>query len=424
MERRKYLGQFLALFTGTALSQAFNFAAYPLLARLYSPADFGVLGTFVAAAAIPGALACGRFELALAIAPSSGRQAVLWLSLIIAAGVATLATGGMAAYWWHIGAPMLGITIPLLFTSILLTGAANALTMYLMRHELFRFASMGGVVRTFVTVTVQVGVVLVWRSPGGLLLGFALGLVAQTAVALAIARAHFPIGMPRGPHMRAMFRRFRPQVSVDIPGSILAALSVNLLPFFLQFLYGTRAVGYYTVGQRLAVVPLQLFNDSLSQTFYQRAARARETRGEFWQEFGLTLLLAGSVSVVMLGGIMLLAEPVISIYLGKKWMFAGTILVTLAPMLAIRSVVMSVATTVFVLRRPQWLLFHNIASVVAIAAAFIFALVTRTSLLSFVTALAVVQGVEYAAFGTVLFVAVRHGNLRAVGSSQIIRQQG
>lgn len=41
--------------------------------------------------------------------------------------------------------------------------------------------------------------------------------------------------------------------------------------------------------------------------------------------------------------------------------------------------------------------FHNIASV-AIAAGFIFALVTRTSLLSFVTAFAVLQAVEYAVF--------------------------
>jgi hypothetical protein len=93
---------------------------------------------------------------------------------------------------------------------------------------------------------------------------------------------------------------------------------------------------------------------------------------------------------------------------------AGTILVIMAPMLAMRSVTMSLATTVFVLKRPGWLFAHNVASVVAIAAAFAVALLQQTDLVGFLQLLALLQGIEYAAFALAMGIAVRRLRDRAV----------
>lgn len=413
MDRRQYFSQFLALFTGTAAAQVFNLISYPLLARLYSPAEFGLFGTFIAASAIPGALACGRFELAIATAPKSGRRAMLWLCFSVALLVSIAATAILSAFWWYIAAPLLGLLAPMLFLAVLLTGVTNATTMYLVRHDAFSFASVGVVVRTAVTVLCQLGAVLLKPGATGLIAGFCLGLAAQALLGLAIITRAHGVGRPHFHQMRAMFRRFRAQVSVDIPGSLLAALSINLIPFFLQALYGVRSVGFFSVGQRIAVLPLQLFNDSLSQVFFQRAARAQEDRGEFWQEFRLTLLWSGLISLAMLIGLVLFARPVVSFYLGQGWEMAGTILVILAPMLAVRSVTMSLATSVFVLKRPVWLFFHYGANVAAMVLAFLYAWLTGAGLLQFLIALAVLQGLEYAVFGVLLGVTVRRRYLQS-----------
>ena len=412
MDHRQFFRQFLALFSGTALAQLFNLASYPVLARLYTPEHFGLFGAFVAAAAIPGAIACGRFELGITTAPSAGRQAMLWLCFLVALIVSIIASIGIGIYWWAIDTPMIGFLVPLLFVTILLTGAANAVTMYLMRHEAFSFASTGVVVRTATTVIVQLTVAFIWPSAAGLIAGFALGLVGQAALGLFLTRRSHSIGRPRIGPMRAMFRRFRRQVSLDIPSTLLSALSINLMPFILQFLYGIRAVGFYSVGQRIAMLPLQLFNDSLSQVFFQRAARAQEERGEFWREFRFTLLASGAISLAMLVGLLLFAQPAVDFYLGPGWEMAGTILVILAPMLALRSVTMSLATTVFVLKRPGWLLLHNVASVAAIAISFIIAWWFNLGLVLFLQVLAVMQGAEYLVFGMVLGAAAWSGQKR------------
>lgn len=407
MNRGQFSRQFLALFSGTVLAQLFNLASYPLLSRLYSPEDFGLFGTFIAASAIPGAIACGRFELAITTAPHAGRWAVLWLCFCISFAVAVISTVLISAWWYYAAVPSAGILSLMLFLAVLLTGVTNATTMFLMRHDNFRFASVGVVLRTATTVILQLGFAWVWPTPLGLIVGFCAGLAAQALTGLSISSRSQGLGKPRYGQMRAMLRRFRGQVSVDLPGTLLAALAINLLPFFLQFLYGIRAVGHFSVGQRIAVLPLQLFNDSLSQVFFQRAARAFEERGEFWQEFRFTLLWSGLISLVMLFGMLFLARPVLAIYLGPGWDLAATILIIMAPMLAIRSVTMSLATTVFVLRRPAWLLFHNLAGVAAIAGAFAFAWGTGAGLTQFLTLLAVLQGIELVFFFAAIMFAAR-----------------
>ena len=409
MDRRQFFGQFLALFSGTVLAQLFNLASYPLLARLYTPADFGVLGTFIAAAAIPGALACGRFELAIPLAAHSGRRAILWLCFALSLAVAIGATMVFALYWSWTGAPHLWLFAPLLFVAVILTGVVNATTMFLMRHESFRFASSGTVLRTAATVLIQLGFAFTVPGAAGLVIGFCAGLVAQAVLGLAVAIRNHGIGRPQRRGMAAMFQRFRPQVIVDVPGSTLAAVSINAIPFFLQALYGIKAVGHFSLGQRVAVLPLQLFNDSLSQVFYQRAARAQEERGEFWAEFRFALLWSGAISLAMLTGLLLFARPVIAIYLGAQWELAGEILVILAPMLAVRSVTSSLGAAALVLRRPVWLLWHNLASAATIAIAALAAKIWDLGFLDFLRLFSLLQGAEYAAYCVVLFWAARLG---------------
>ena len=78
----------------------------------------------------------------------------------------------------------------------------------------------------------------------------------------------------------------------------------------------------------------------------------------------------------------------------------------MAPMLAVRSVTMSLATTVFVLKKPAWLLWHNVANVSAICLAAIIAWQRHAGLLGFLELLALLQGLEYAMFGAVIARAV------------------
>jgi O-antigen/teichoic acid export membrane protein len=55
----------LTLMTGTTIAQSIPVAITPILTRLYTPEDFGLLAVFVALTAILGSIANGRYELAI-----------------------------------------------------------------------------------------------------------------------------------------------------------------------------------------------------------------------------------------------------------------------------------------------------------------------------------------------------------------------
>ena len=55
----------LTLMTGTTLAQAIPIIISPILTRIYTPEDFGLLALFLSITNIIGSVANGRYELAI-----------------------------------------------------------------------------------------------------------------------------------------------------------------------------------------------------------------------------------------------------------------------------------------------------------------------------------------------------------------------
>jgi O-antigen/teichoic acid export membrane protein len=407
MDRRQYFKHFMIILTGNGAAQAVNLLSYPLLTRLYTPHEFGVFAMFVAASAVPGAIACGRFDLAVTTAPKAGRYGILWLCAAIAAAVGLLSIGAAALYWQLSGRGT-GMLLPLLLgLSVTLTGVCSAQSMFLMRHDRYRAQSLSVLTRTGGAVLAQIGLGLVAATAMSLILGFVFGLLAQALLLAGVIWLRLDPRWPRLRDMRAMFFRFRHQVAVDIPSTLIAAFSLNLLTFLLAALYDTRTVGFYSIGNRLAIVPLALFNDALSQTFFQKAARAKETKGHFWDEMKFSLVTSALLSVAVLAGIVLLARPFITMYLGRQWAPSADMLIILAPMLAVRSLTMSIGTTVFVMRSAHWLFIHNVANVVTTLSAYGISVWLGLSALNFLIVASALLTIEYALFAVFLIAKAR-----------------
>ncbi|HET9428711.1 MAG TPA: oligosaccharide flippase family protein, partial [Allosphingosinicella sp.] len=167
----------------------------------------------------------------------------------------------------------------------------------------------------------------------------------------------------------------------------------------------------YAMASRITIVPMELFSTSLSQVFFQKAARAQEVTGSFWGQMKLNLALMAVVTGAVVVAIWLFARAVVDIYLGSEWALVGDVLIILAPMLALRSIAVSVATAVFIIKRPAWLFMHNLAAALAQGAAFAFALWGGLDMRSFLMVAATLMAIESASFILILVVAARRRHL-------------
>ncbi|MES2135448.1 MAG: oligosaccharide flippase family protein [Pseudomonadota bacterium] len=422
MNRREYLKHFMIILSGNGAAQVVNLLSYAFLARLYAPQAFGIFATFVAASAIPGAIACARFDVAVPVAPRRGRFGILWLCVAVAAFMGLVSIAGGAIYWATAGVDWNWELPVLLGLCVFLTGLCSAESMFLMRHDRYRASSASLLLRTGSAVLVQIGLGLTAATSFSLVVGFVFGLVAQATMLSLIIWKRLSPGRPKPRDMRAMFRRFRRQVAMDVPSTLLAALSLNLPVFLLAALYDKPTVGFFAISNRLAVAPLALFNQALSQIFYQKAARARETKGHFWDEMKFGLLTSGILSLVVLALIVLLARPFIHLYLGAKWSPSAEMLIILAPMLTVSSVAQSITTAVFVLRRPHWRLIHTVVGLALHAVAFAIAVQFHWAVTTYLIVVSSLFVVEWGAYALLLVVASRR-HFTAVNASRLPRPQ-
>jgi len=369
MNHRLYLQQVGVLFSATAIAQLINFLAYPLLSRTYDSLAFGYFSIFVSAASIVGPLACGRFDIVVQAAPHAQRFAALKLSTLISLPVAAVSAIGYSLY-----APetqgMAGWLVALLFgTSVFLIGFTFSGTAFLIKHEAYRHNGMAIVSRSALTVIPQL--LLFWLMPDarGLIIGFCVGVLAQAAViALGVRR----LGLRRATRRQlgALARRFSQYPIYDVPSTFLSMFALYAANFFILNLYGAHEVGYFAFAFRLAALPMALLAGSLSEVFFQKAAKSYQVSGGYWRPLKFNLVVAGGLAVTILILTLILAHWAVAIYLGSRWAPVADVLVLLAPMMAARFVFITIHAAPLVTGRTGWLLAANAALAVAMVGVF------------------------------------------------------
>jgi O-antigen/teichoic acid export membrane protein len=372
MDHRVYLRQVGVLFSATAIAQLINFASYPLLSRTYDSIAFGYFSIFVSAASIIGPLACARFDIVVQAAPHSQRFAALKLATLISVPITLLSTLGYVIFAPSIEGMAAWVVALLFGASVFLIGFTFTGTAFLIKHEAYRHNGIAIVTRVACTVAPQL--LLFWLLPDarGLIIGFCAGVLAQAAVLAAGVKR---LGGRRTPRSRMgmMWRRYRQYPLYDVPSTFLSMFALYAANFFILHLYGAREVGHFAFAFRLAALPMALLAGSLSEVFFQKAAKSFQLTGSYWPPLRFNLAVAGSLAAAIFVATLLLARWAVHIYLGSQWGPVADVLIIMAPMMAARFVFITVSAAPLVTGRTRWLLGANAALALSMTVIFLLA---------------------------------------------------
>jgi O-antigen/teichoic acid export membrane protein len=372
VNHRLYLRQVGVLFSATAIAQLINFLSYPILSRTYDSIAFGYFSVFVSAASIIGALACGRFDVVIQAAPHAQRFAALALATAISVPVAVLSGVGYAVFGPQIADMATWVTAALFGASVFLTGFCYSGAAFLIKHEAYRHNGIAIVTRVALTAAPQL--LLFWLLPDsrGLIVGFCTGVLAQAAVIFAGIR-RLGLRRARRRQLGTLLRRYRQYPTFDVPSTFLSAFALYAANFFILHLYGAREVGYFGFAFRLAALPMALLAGSLSEVFFQKAAKSFQLGGSYWRPLRFNLLVAASLAGLILILTLLLARWAVSLYLGPHWAPVAGVLIILAPMMAARFVFVAISAAPLVTGKTGWLLAANAGLALTMVGIFIFA---------------------------------------------------
>lgn len=311
-----------------SLRQGLQFVVSIVLARLLTPADFGVIAIMTFFTSLATVFVQGGFATALiqrAGVTHEEESAVFWFGLaasIVVALIIALAGGTVARLYAQ---PLLAPLMIVAGTQIVVAALGSVHGALLSRALLFHRTMISGVIASVVS-----GVLGMAAALGGWGIW---ALVLQTSVAAVVATVTLWILLPWRPALR-----FRPSVLWPLLGfgswlslsSLLDIVYSQGSVLLIGKMYGVRDLGLYNRAANTQLLPATVLSSVIGRImlplFAARVGEPEAVQRGLRTAIGLAML----VNVPAMVGLALLADPVVTVLFGEQWRPAAPILSILA----------------------------------------------------------------------------------------------
>lgn len=402
LPRSKFGRNILMLASGTAVAQAINIAASPLLTRIYSPEDFGAWAVFCSVISILLVLVSLRYEFAIPLPKAIEKAASL---LVLSLGIVFGFCSVVAVAVWCFGGffvklvnvPSLGPYLWLIPLGLFGAGVFQVLNYWAVRDNDFAIISRTRVSRSLWQVAVQLILGLLKKGPLGLLLGYAVGQAGGGEVLLlAIWRKYKEyIKSVSFGSIRRVAVRYRRFPLLSSGASLLNILSSQGATLILTIFYGPQMVGQLALVNKVVGTPLTLVGSAVTQVYMGEASLILKNGGNLCHLFSKTvrkLFVWGSLPIAVLG----LSGPwFFPLFFGGRWRDAGLYALILAPVFIAQFVVSSVSQSANVAERQDLQLLGDAVRLVLVLGGIVIAHILGWSGMSVIGLYSITMFVSY-----------------------------
>jgi O-antigen/teichoic acid export membrane protein len=305
-----------SIVAGSIAGQGLVILSYPLLTRLYDPAELGLLTVFTSVVGMLSVISTASLEAAIPIPPDDGEAAdVAWSALTVVFGT-TLLTAvvglfaasplahllgvpALAQYWWLVALTVLAI------------GTYLVLSEWMVRDRTYGALGRRNLLQGVGQTATQIGLGLAGVRPLGLLLGLAV----SRLVALGGLMSSNGLLRQRRPSlagMRSALRRFRRFPLLAAPSSLINSAGLEVPLLLVSALYGDARAGLLGLTVRVFSGPTAIIGQAVSQVYTGETSAAIRQPGD-----ALGKLLRGAVLRLLLLG----AGPVLLVVVAGPWLF-------------------------------------------------------------------------------------------------------
>ncbi len=356
---------------GTVGAQALMVLASPLLTRLYTPEDFGLLAVYASILSLFTVIASLRYELAIPLPEKDSEAAhVAVLSLFIVGFITTISAliilicGDYVAQL--INAPDMANYLWLIPVGVFAIGCYQVFNYWAIRTKSFGNIAKTKISQSLATLAVQLsgfklGVLALMLGQTG---GQGVGVV--TLARPALKSTHFK-GW-QWTDLKKVATRYRNFPIFSTWGGFLNTASVQLPPLLFAIFFSAGVAGLYALAHRVLAMPMGVVGSAVGNVFFANAAEAyREDKLAPLFESVYTKL----VSIIMPVMLVLLidAPNLFAFVFGENWREAGELARWMAPWLAVVFIASPLSTMFTILeKQKQGMYFQGLVLFVRVVA--------------------------------------------------------
>jgi O-antigen/teichoic acid export membrane protein len=335
MKRNVLQGKFgknvVLITSGAAVAQIINIALSPIITRLYTPDEYGIISVFTAVIASLGFVGSFNFEMGIPIAADDKTAfKVLTLStitLIISTLLLSTILGLFGVELLHLldGVELINY-IYLIPLGLLLKGLYNILIQWAYRSKDFKSITKTKFGQSFSQNFISILMGILGTGPIGLIIGKILG---QSA---GITTLTYPLIKNRKQifdnfnlkELSSVAYRYKEFPLYTTPRRYLGDITISLPVLFITSLYGSGVVGFFGLANSVIQLPMNIIGTSISNVYYAECASLRNTNPLRIKELSDKLLkVLVIIGIVPLGILIIFGPQLFSFVFGSEWLDAG-----------------------------------------------------------------------------------------------------
>ena len=399
MANGSFVKSMSALVTGSLAAQILSIVVSPITTRLFTPTELGVFTLVASSTSMFGAVLSLRYDMAVVYEDSEENvYALIALSFVICLISSLLVAVGYFLYFQYFSLSDFSAPIAAMFTfaQCVLFGSINILNSYNNRCKEYGVMSASNVARSFAQNSGTILSGLAHLGSFGLLaaqtLGYLFGLKRQSKTLLGqLSR----INKLNRAQLKTVAIKHRGQAIWSSPAAFANGFSYTVINYIVEFLYGSSAVGLYSLSFRMLGMPTNVIAMNVSRVFAERAASEKRESGSFTKLFRRTLFLMCLAAIPVLVALVLLSPALFALVFGDEWRDAGIYVQILSPMFALRFIAAGLNSSAMIAGKQQRDLLIQLMLIVAVFVSFCITTVFKLPIESLLIVINAISSIIY-----------------------------
>lgn len=357
------------LLSANVIAQAIGLLVYPILTRLYSPEDFGLLNLFLSIGNICLLISTGEYQYAIVL-PKQKKDAIacfhvgffILVGVTLLCGISTLFSKQIAALF---NAPALEGVYPLLCIFVFFSGLWIMLNYWYTRNKQYTKISIYQITQTISTACLKLGFGNVGWLSHGLIYSSVLGPIVGLVVNISAhykrdIRPLLTFDWQRCREMSICYSNF-PKFS--LPRSIINTVSSNLPVLLLTPVFGLKNIGYFGMAITLSFAPISIISKSLYQVLYQQTTSLVQLKQKIRPLFMHYIRIILCTTVPCFITLYFILPTLTEWLLGTSWSITGEYIRLLLPWLFFSAIVVPLGPLTDIFMKQKWWLYFEIVTI-------------------------------------------------------------
>lgn len=318
---------------GTIFAQIITVLIAPLLTRLYTPEDFGVLTFYISAISILGVVASFRYEITIVMPKKEKNSAALLiLSSIIVVLISILTFLFLFLFKSEIstifGMDEFSDFYYLIPFGVLFLGLHNAMKNWNIRKEKYMRTSISNIINSGSYNITQLLLGIINPRYLGLIIGRLFGqFLAFLVMAIQIIKEDLSV-LKKSCNSRVIklnMIRYSQFPLYGMPQALFNSMSQNIVPILLLLFFNSSLVGFYSLALRMLQMPVNLIGNAFKSVFLQKSSSILNENGDLKAFYYKSIKYLVYIILPFFILIFIFGPLIFTVLFGEEWAVSGEV---------------------------------------------------------------------------------------------------